>query len=82
MPKCKPNKSLLKRVKITKSGRVKFQRACGRHLRSGKKGSLLRSYRAPAYAAPMEARRALKMLRMRNPVKAPVVTTTGEAAAA
>ena len=47
MPKNKPNKGLLKRIRITKSGKVKFRRAFGRHLKSHKSGKLLRSYRSP-----------------------------------
>ena len=32
MPKQKPHKGLLKRVRITKSGKIKMHRAFGRHL--------------------------------------------------
>lgn len=64
MPKSKPNKGLLKRIRITKNGKVKFSRAYGRHLRSGKSGSLLRSYRRPCYATPGDARRVRAMLFM------------------
>ncbi len=48
--KNKPHKGLLKRVRITKSGKIKFQRACGRHLRSHKSASATRSYRLAAFA--------------------------------
>jgi large subunit ribosomal protein L35 len=64
MPKNKPNKGLLKRIRITKSGRVKLYRAAGRHLRSHKSGKLLRSYRSPKYAVPSEERRIKSMLFM------------------
>ena len=65
MPKNKPNKGLLKRVKITKSGKVKLSRAFGRHLRSHKSGKLLRSYRRPKYAVGCEAKRVRSMLMTR-----------------
>ena len=64
MPKSKPNKGLLKRIKITKNGKVKFSRAFGRHLRSGKSGTLLQSYRRPKYATAGDARRVRAMLFM------------------
>ena len=60
--KHKPHKGLLKRVRITKSGKVKFQRACGRHLRSHKSGQAIRSYRSPKYADACDTKRLRKML--------------------
>lgn len=62
MPKNKPNKGLLKRIRVTKSGKVKIGRAFGRHLRSHKRGKLMRSYRKPAYAAGCELSRLRPML--------------------
>ena len=62
MPKNKPNKGLLKRIRITKSGRVKFGRAGGRHKRSHKTGKLLRSYRKNTYAPRCEVGRIRAML--------------------
>lgn len=62
MPKNKPNKGLLKRIRLTKSGKVKMGRAYGRHLRSHKSASLLRSYRKPKYASASDARRVRTML--------------------
>ena len=64
MPKNKPNKSLLKRIRITKSGKIKFRRAFGRHRRSHKAGTLLQSYRRPAFAKACDARRIRAMLHM------------------
>jgi ribosomal protein L35 len=64
MPKTKPNKSLLKRIRITKNGKVRFRRACGRHLKSHKAASLIRSYRKPIYAKAGEARRVANLLFM------------------
>jgi large subunit ribosomal protein L35 len=65
MPKNKPCKGLLKRVRITKSGKVKFHRAFGRHLRSHKSGKLLQSYRNPAYAKACDVPRVRAMLHMK-----------------
>ena len=62
MPKNKPNKGLLKRIRFTKTGKVKFRRAFGRHKRSHKSGVLLQSYRKPAFAKAGDARRVAAML--------------------
>lgn len=62
MPKNKPNKALIKRIRFTKSGKVKFRRAFGRHLKSHKSGKLLRSYRRPAYAKACDMGRIRAML--------------------
>ncbi len=62
MPKNKPNKGLLKRIRITKSGKIKLSRAGGRHYRSHKSGKMLRSYRKPTYAVGCEARRMSSIL--------------------
>lgn len=45
MGKFKPHKGLLKRVRITKSGRLKGRVANGSHLRSGKTSDRLRHMR-------------------------------------
>lgn len=62
MPKVKPNKGLLKRIKITKSGKVKFNKAFGRHRRSHKPGTLLRSYRRAKTAHASDLGRIQSML--------------------
>lgn len=62
MPKNKPNKGLLKRIRFTKSGKIKFARAFGRHLRSHKSGKLRRSYRNSAYAKGCDVGRIGMML--------------------
>jgi large subunit ribosomal protein L35 len=62
MPKNKPCKGLLKRIRFTKSGKVKFRRAFGRHLRSPKSGKLKRSYRRPAFAKSCDVKRVRAML--------------------
>ena len=62
MPKNKPNKGLLKRIRITKSGKIKFRRAFGRHLRSHKNGKTMRSYRKAIYAKAGEVSRVRALL--------------------
>ena len=62
MPKNKPNKGLLKRIRITKSGKIKFRRAFGRHLRSHKSRKLMRSYRKSMYAKAGEVKRVRALL--------------------
>ena len=64
MPKNKPNKGLLKRVRISKNGKFKMMRGGGRHLRSHKSGKLMRSYRKDFFVAPAEAKRLSAMLFM------------------
>ena len=86
MPKNKPHKGLLKRVRITKSGRIKLHRACGRHLRSHKPRRLLRRYRLHLYAAGPDAKRLgrVLLLKVRTPrVKTPAdIQETADAASA
>ncbi len=60
--KHKPHKGLLKRVRITKSGKIKLQRAWGRHLRSHKSGQTIRANRVAKYAHAADASRLRKML--------------------
>jgi len=62
MPKNKSHKGLLKRVRISKSGRIKLQRACGRHLRSHKAGQMIRKYRRPKYVAGADLQRLRSLL--------------------
>lgn len=50
MPKNKSHKGLLKRIKISKSGKVRFRRPNSRHLKSNKSGAQVRSFRKPQYA--------------------------------
>ena len=64
MPKMKPNKGLLKRIRFTKTGKVKFRRAFGRHKRSHKSGTLLQSYRKPAFVKTSDIKRIRMMLGM------------------
>lgn len=64
MSKLKPNKGLLKRIRITKSGKVIYNRAFGRHLRSHKPGSQLRKYRRPKQAHASDIGRIRGMLHL------------------
>ncbi len=67
MPKNKTHKGLMKRIRITKSGKVKLRRAHGRHLRSHKPGSLIRRYRRPKYASDPDTRRVRCLLGLKLP---------------
>ncbi len=57
MPKAKPCKGLLKRIRITGNGRIKMHRAYGRHLRSHKSASMIRHYRRPKFIEGADAAR-------------------------
>ena len=57
MPKNKSHKGLLKRAKITKSGRVRFRKPGSRHLKSNKSGNTTRSYRISQYARAGDMKR-------------------------
>ncbi len=50
MPKQKTHKGLAKRVKITKSGKVKFYSPNSRHLKSNKRGTTVQTYRKARFA--------------------------------
>ena len=71
MPKNKSHKGTLKRIRITGTGKIKMQRACGRHLRSHKSGSLIRKYRLPAYAQEADAQRLRQLLGLKAPKRKP-----------
>jgi len=62
MPKNKPHKGLLKRMKITKSGKVKHRSAFHSHLSSHKTGKRLRQLRGDHYIGDSEIKRAEKLL--------------------
>lgn len=65
MPKFKPNKGLLKRVRITARGKVKFKHAGKSHLNSGLTGAKNRQLRRPAVAKAGDMRRLERMLQRR-----------------
>jgi large subunit ribosomal protein L35 len=62
MPKNKSHKGLLKRVKITKSGKVRFRAPNSRHLKSNKEGTEVQSYRKNRYARSGDLKALSKML--------------------
>lgn len=57
MGKAKPHKGLLKRIRISKTGKVRHRTAGHQHLRSNKSGKRLRHMRADPYASNPEAKR-------------------------
>ena len=62
MPKNKSHKASLKRVRITKTGKVKHNRAFGKHLRSHKSSKRLRRLRTDKFMSNPEAKRLEKLL--------------------
>ncbi len=66
MPKNKPHKGLLKRVRVTKSGKIKMHRAFGRHLRSHKSGQTIRGYRKPTFAHASDVKRVSRLLGLKT----------------
>jgi large subunit ribosomal protein L35 len=62
MPKNKNHKSLLKRIRISKSGKVRHRSANHKHLRSGKGGKKLRQYRRDPFMSNADAKRLEKLL--------------------
>ena len=77
MPKNKIHKGLLKRIRVTKTGKVKHKRASSGHLKSGKSAKKLRELRHHTMLSKGEAKRAEKLLfrrlRGRNSIR-PTVT--------
>ncbi len=68
MPKNKPHKGLLKRVRVTKTGKIKLQSAFGRHLRSHKSGQTIRQNRQPKYDLGPDATRISRLLMLKSNV--------------
>lgn len=62
MPKNKSHKGILKRMKITKTGLVRHNRAFGKHLRSHKSAKRLRRLRKDKYQSNPEAKRLERLL--------------------
>jgi len=60
--KQKPHKGLLKRVKMTASGKIVRRKANKGHLMSGKTGNRRRRLGQPGQVAPSEMKRARRML--------------------
>lgn len=62
MPKNKGNKSLMKRIRISKTGKIRHRSANHKHLRSGKGGKRLRQLRKDPYMSNPDAKRLEKLL--------------------
>lgn len=62
MPKNKTHKGLLKRVRITKTGKVRHAKAGFKHLRSHKTGKRLRRLRRGGYLRASDTARLSKLL--------------------
>lgn len=62
MPKNKSHKATLKRIRLTKTGKVRHNRAFGKHLRSHKSGKRLRRLRQDKFMSNPEAKRLEKLL--------------------
>lgn len=63
MPKHKSHKGLLKRIRISKTGKVRFRPPNSRHLKSNKSGTQVQSYRKNRYARRGLLRRLSLLLR-------------------
>jgi large subunit ribosomal protein L35 len=62
MPKHKTNRSVRKRVKITKSGKVRRNKAFRRHLLAGRSRKRKRNLRRHGFVSPGERRSYLRLL--------------------
>ncbi len=62
MPKLKSHKGLLKRIKVTSGGKIKFRKAFTGHLRSHKSGSKLMQLRSKSLAKSGDIHRLERML--------------------
>lgn len=65
MPKNKVHKGLLKRIKISKTGKVKYKTCASSHLKSHKSANTLLRLRKRKTAASPEAKRFSKLLHRR-----------------
>jgi len=81
MPKFKPHKGLLKRIRLTKSGKIKGRVANGSHLRSGKSANRLRSMRKARYISNKGLRKRITHLLGRSvkPAVGPIEPAQTEA---
>jgi|JI102314A1RNA_FD_contig_61_863575_length_1172_multi_2_in_0_out_0_2 large subunit ribosomal protein L35 len=62
MPKAKTNKATKKRVRVTKTGKVKFRRNYTGHLMSGRSSRRRRHLRRRAIASKNDTKRILWLL--------------------
>jgi large subunit ribosomal protein L35 len=66
MPKNKTHKGLLKRIRLTKTGKVKHKTCGGSHLKSNKSGQQIREFRASKTMSRGEAKRVELLLHTRT----------------
>jgi large subunit ribosomal protein L35 len=62
MPKQKTNRSVRKRIRITKSGKLRRNQAFRRHLLAGRSNKRKRKLRRPAFVSPGERKSYLRLL--------------------
>ena len=67
MPKAKTNKGARKRVRVSKTGKVKFRHPFTSHLLSVKTGNRRRGLRRRGVAGAADTRRILEMLGKARP---------------
>ncbi|MDX2018442.1 MAG: 50S ribosomal protein L35 [Planctomycetota bacterium] len=60
--KAKPHKGLLKRIRITKTGKIRHRSANFKHLRSSKSGKRLRQLRKNPFLSSPDAKRLERLL--------------------
>ena len=62
MPKQKTNRSVRKRIKITKTGKLRRNKAFRRHLLAGRAQKRKRNLRRPGFVSPGERKSYLRLL--------------------
>jgi large subunit ribosomal protein L35 len=67
MPKAKSNRGAVKRVRVTKSGKIKFRHPFTSHLLSHKTGNRRRKLRRRGIAVVGDAKKILQMLGRSRP---------------
>lgn len=65
MPKNKTHKGMLKRIRITKTGKLRHKKAGSKHLRSAKSPARLRRLRKDGFMSSAEAKRLGRLLNRR-----------------
>ncbi len=62
MPKMKTHKGLMKRIRLTRTGKARHKQAGAKHLRSAKSPKRLRRLRKEAYMKTSDAKRLSRLL--------------------
>jgi ribosomal protein L35 len=62
IPPTEVHKGLAKRIKVSKTGKIRFGRPHSRHLKSNKTGTAIQSYRKKRYARSGDIRALSKLL--------------------